>query len=137
MTKKMSETDGLVKTLELGERGDWFEITSDEGAAAAAKLTQTAISHFYKWEGEQEGGHPRRWFVLINDRIGQEIGDVCLAVEPDGAEIKYPNLIDGKAHVTGYQNRAPYPDFEFEISELSDAVGIEIKADHIGRQIRG
>lgn len=133
MTRKTSETIGLVKTLELGDRGDWFEITSDEGAVAAAKLTQTAIAHFYNWEGEQEGGHPRRWFVLVSDHIGQEIGDVCLAVEPEGVEVKNPNLIDGKTHVTGYQNRPPYPDFEFEVSELSDAIGITIKPDYSER----
>lgn len=135
MSKKLSETDGLVKTLELGDRGDWFEITSDEGVAAAAELTRTPIAHYYQREGETEGGHPRRWFVLVNDLSGQEIGDVCLAVETEGVELKNPNLIDGKAHVTGYQNRPPYPDFEFEISELSDAIGIEIEPNYMGRRI--
>ncbi|WP_315923106.1 hypothetical protein [Mesorhizobium sp. SP-1A] len=135
MTKKLSDTDGLVKTLELGDRGDWFEITSDEGVAAAAELTQTAIALYYKRESETEGGHPRRWFVLVNESNGKEIGDVCLAVEPDGVELKNPNLINGKSHVTGYQNKPPYPDFEFEISELSDAIGIEIEPNCMGRRI--
>lgn len=136
MTEKLSQIMGLNKTLELGDRGTWFEISNDDAAKAAEKLTYTAIRHYYEKEATVEEGHPRRWFVLVTEDNGVERGSVCLVVTPDGVELKDPDFIPSGSHVTGYQNGIPYPDFEFEISELSDAIGIDIEPNHMGRSLR-
>lgn len=125
----------LKITLNLGTDGIWTELLSQEDANLAERLTKTAISRFYAMEFKAEEGHPRRWFMLVEEGSGKPVGSVCLAVTPEGADIKNPSLLPLGVHTTGFQNRPPYPDYADQIQALSDAVGIEIQPNYMGRPV--
>lgn len=136
MNDNIARTDvrDLTIVLDMGADGRWAEILTQEDANQASYLTRTAIQAFYSTEEKREGGHPRRWFVFIDDGFAP-VGKVCLAVTPDGVELSDHTLIPFGTHTTGNFNTNPYPDYARQIEALSQAIGIEIPPNCMGRPI--
>lgn len=124
---------GMQVVADLGDDGKWFEIFTQPEANQASLLTETAIHIFFAKEGKLESGHPRRWFLFVGP---EGRGDVCLYVIPAGAEIneRWPN--DNGTHTTGYRNKNPYPDFAPQVETLSQAIGVDIAPDYMGRNVK-
>lgn len=125
------------KVLALANGDYWFEIKDGDDARRAGDITGTAIKIYWDHEADREGGeHPRRWFVMVGEDGGREIGKVCLCVLPPDVETADPGFIPTNCHTTGYQNRPPYPTFAAEISALSTAIGIDLPPNYMGNPIR-
>lgn len=126
--------DNLEPIMSFDDGSFWFEMRTDQEAWLATHLTQTAIFHFYKSEFDAEGGHPRRWFTLVEPTAGNNyIGPVCLCVTPEGARITKRYVDD--CHTTGLMNRNPYPDYAEKIEALSEVILIPLPENHMGRPI--
>ncbi|MCV9963659.1 hypothetical protein OIU34_17300 [Pararhizobium sp. BT-229] len=131
----MSDTVFQNVILELDSGDRWIEISNDDDAHHAGRLTQTAVGVFYKREADFEDGHPRRWFVLLGpNEAGVEIGKVALCVLPPGIEVKNADFV-ADCHTTGYQNRKPYPRYADEIAALADTIEIDLPPNIAGHLI--
>lgn len=118
----------VVHQFENGAR--WFELSGLADAIVATRLSGTAIAPFYEQEAFIEGGHPRRWFALLEDNL---VMPVVLCVTPPGVEVKQKIVED--CHITGRYNANPYPAYADEIEALSNVIGIDLPPNYMGRPI--
>jgi hypothetical protein len=140
-TPPLNAVDALLhvgtfeRLLSLGPAGDyWVELKTNIDALTASRFSDTAIGSFFETEFKQEGGHPRRWFALISNQGGAVRMPVVLCVTPPGEELKNPSLVND-VHTTGYQNRNPYPEFEWHIEQLSAKIGIDLPPNYMGQPL--
>lgn len=127
--------------LALSANLQWYEIATEEQAALAGALTQTAVGVF--WRGERDlaaGGMPQhRWFVLVNDQDPDNcFGEVAMCTPGPGLD-SHKRLAE-PFHVTGFRNANPY-DEKFRgvlaeaIEEFTRATGIDVPPNWQGRPI--
>jgi hypothetical protein len=118
----------VLHQFENGSR--WYELNGLADAVVATRLSGTAIAPFYEQEAVIEGGHPRRWFGLLEDNM---VMPVVLCVTPPGVEVKQKIVED--CHITGRYNSNPYPDYADEIASLSEVIGVDLPPNYMGRPI--
>lgn len=120
--------------LSFDDGSFWFEIRNEVDARLSTRFSETAIFHFWRSEMTTEGGHPRRWFTLLEPTEGDRyFSPVCLCVAPEGVVINNRNIAD--CHTTGHMNKNPYPDYAEKIAALSEAISIPLPANYMGRPL--
>lgn len=125
----LAHTEPVIE-FDAGDR--WLEIRDYDTACMAGLATATALATFYMTEEKIEGGHPRRWFVLVGPSdTDQVIGKAATCVLPDGVVPINGDLVSD-CHTTGYDNANPYPTYEQEIEELASVTGLPIIPNYLG-----
>lgn len=110
------------------DTGAWYEIKTEIEAMAASMLSGTAIGHYYKSNSSNE--HARWYAHLELDGESAKAGVVLAAQSADGFDA---GVWPHHSHVTGYRNINPYPDRAAEIEILSEAAGLHIAPNWMGR----
>lgn len=112
--------------------GSWFEIRNLPQAAGAAKLSGTAIEHFWVWEQEALAGQPdpHRWFILVSE--GKAVVTMA-AVGSDQEQSLSPRVAD--CHVTGHRNANAWEQYQSSIEQLAARECLRVYPNHMGEPL--
>lgn len=110
--------------LELEDGRRWEMLENLEDAKRAEELSQTAVAHYYAWDGQ--AGLMVNYYLLKS--IGGEAADVVLRGpnEALSANAECSEVARGLVLVTGFRNADPYPAHGQAIAALSEAIGVPL-----------
>ena len=117
--------------------GSWHVIDTDEMADLATRMSQTAISHFYRNtrpDVECAGGDSHEWLVLVNSE-GKSLVAMTARKKESPSVHQGGRMPVADCHVTGFRNEPVWDDFEQEIRAVAELRGLTVYPNHMGQPL--
>lgn len=119
--------DRMPAVVETEDGSVWREMTEPGDAITVGNTSHAGMGTLFHKEFYLEGGHPRRWFVLLDNATGRQRCALVVSVLPEGVT-ETGDLGIPRVHISRGRKKDAEPDYGAKIAALSAAIGIDLVA---------